>query len=91
MSPARHVHAEVGQDPQHVFHIENIWHIVQHQGVVGQDTGGEHGQHGILVAQRPKGSADLVSSLDDKARHSCFQNFYSTVPLAEVVRIQESE
>ena len=69
MAALTNVHAQPGQQPQHVFDIENPGHVLERDGFVGQDAGGQHGQHGVLVAERRKGSADPAPPLDDQPRH----------------------
>ncbi len=69
MAFARHRHAEIGQQLEHVLDVEDARDVVEDDGFVGQDAGGQHRQRGVLVAQRPERAADLPSAPDDEPRH----------------------
>ena len=62
--------AQFREDGEHGLHVADARHVVQLDGALGQDGGGDGGERGVLVAGGAHGAAERVSAADEIAwRH----------------------
>ncbi len=62
-------HAELAEQRDLVVDIADLWDVMQHDRLVGEQCGGEQGQRGVLVARGRDTAVEPSAALDDEAFH----------------------
>ena len=58
--------SQMDGDIQHGAHIEDIGHIGEGTGFIGQHESGDHGENGVFVAPHSDGAPQRLFTFDDK-------------------------